>query len=66
MSRRSHYLNNEKLPLPSTSYAYTEEMLEELAKSKESLLHFTENYFTIVNIDEGEQKIKLYPRLKPS
>lgn len=61
MARRAHYLNNEKLPLPSTAYAYTEEMMEELAKSKESLLHFTENYFTIVNVDEGEQKIKLYP-----
>lgn len=61
MAKRAHYLNNEKLPLPSTSYTWTEEMMQELARSRESLLHFTENYFTIINVDEGEQKIKLYP-----
>lgn len=64
MSKRSHYLNNENLPLPSTAYSYTQEMMEDLLKSKNSLLHFVENHFTIVNVDEGEQTIKLYPAQK--
>ena len=61
MAKRAHYLNNEKLPLPSSSYGWSPEMLSELGKCKESLLYFAENYFTVINVDDGEQKIKLYP-----
>jgi hypothetical protein len=35
-------------------------MIKELTKCKKDILYFAENYFTIVNLDRGKEKIKLY------
>jgi hypothetical protein len=63
-SKRTHYLNNENLPLPATKHNYTPEMIEEIAKCKKDLIYFAQSYFTIINIDDGEKKIELYPAQK--
>lgn len=58
--RADKYLNNnENLPI-NVEIQYTAEDLEELRKCKEDVIYFAENYFYIVNLDEGRQKIKLY------
>jgi hypothetical protein len=54
------YLGNKKLPTPSTQFEWTPEMLAEIEICKKNLLHFAENHFYIINVDEGRQKIKLY------
>lgn len=54
------YLGNKNLPTPDTEFAWTPEMLEELERCKKSLLHFAENHFYIINVDEGRQRIKLH------
>jgi hypothetical protein len=35
-------------------------MIKEIAKCRKNILHFASNYFYIVNVDEGRQKIKLH------
>lgn len=55
-----YYLGNQNLPTPNTPFEWTPEMLEELELCKKNLLHFAENHFYIINIDEGRQKIKLH------
>ena len=58
--KSDRYLNNnENLPI-SVEIKYTTEDLEEMRKCKEDIIYFAENYFYIVNLDEGRQKIKLY------
>lgn len=54
-------MNNPALPTAQAQFEYTPEMVAEIKKSKENILHFAENYFYIVNLDEGKQKIKLHP-----
>jgi hypothetical protein len=63
-SKNSYYLNNPNLPTKGATFDYTPEMVEEIDKCKEDLLHFAENYFYILNIDEGRIKIKLYEAQK--
>lgn len=53
------YLGNANIPAPGSRYEYTPAMVSEIKKCKKSLLHFAENHFYIVNVDEGRQKIKL-------
>jgi hypothetical protein len=53
------YLGNSKIPAPGSRYEYTPEMVAEIKKCKKHLLHFAENHFYIVNVDEGRQQIKL-------
>lgn len=55
--------NNESLPINIT-LEYTPEQMQELYKCSEDVLYFAENYFHIINLDEGRQKIKLYPAQK--
>lgn len=54
------YLGNKNLPTPETTFEWTEEMLSELKKCSKNILHFAENYFYIVNLDRGREKIKLH------
>jgi hypothetical protein len=58
------YMNNPSLPTPEAEFEWTPEMIQELKKCKENLLYFAENYFYIINLDEGKQKIKLHPYQK--
>lgn len=59
--KEKYYLGNERLPTADTKHEYTPEMINELKKCKKNLLHFAENYFFIINLDRGKEKIKLYP-----
>ena len=54
------YLGNKNLPTPETKFEWTPEMLSELKKCSKNILHFAENYFYIVNLDRGKEKIKLH------
>ena len=54
-----NYLGNSNIPAPGSRYEYTPEMISEIKKCKKSLLHFAENHFYIINIDEGRIPIKL-------
>jgi hypothetical protein len=60
MAKKTGYLGNQNLPTKGTVYDYTEEQIKEIEKCGSSILHFAENYFYILNLDEGKQKIKLY------
>lgn len=55
-----YYLGNSNLPTARTEYDYTPEMIKEIAKCKKNILHFASNYFYIINVDDGRQKIKLH------
>lgn len=57
---RDFYLGNPNLPTDKTLYEWTPKMVSELKKSKKDLLYFAENFFHIINLDEGRQKIKLH------
>ena len=54
------YLGNKNLPTPETKFEWTPVMLAELKKCSKNILHFAENYFYIVNLDRGKEKIKLH------
>ena len=54
------YLGNKNLPRSDAEFEWTPEMVSELKKSKRNILHFAENYFHIVNLDRGKEKIALY------
>jgi len=54
------YLNNPKLPTRQAEFEYTPEMLQDIKKSKNNMLYFAENFFYIIDPDEGRQKIKLF------
>ena len=58
--KEKFYLGNQRLPTVDTKHEYTPEMINELKKCKKNLLHFAENYFFIINLDRGKEKIKLY------
>jgi Terminase RNaseH-like domain len=59
-STRSGYLNNPNLPTIDAQFEYTPEMVQEIQKSKENILHFAENYFFIIAPDTGRQVIELH------
>jgi hypothetical protein len=58
--KEKYYLGNTNLPTAQTEYDYTPQMIKEIAKCKKNILHFASNYFYIINVDEGRQKIKLH------
>lgn len=58
--KNSFYMGNQNLPSKGASFEYTKEMVDEIDKCKNDLLYFAENYFFILNLDEGRQKIRLY------
>ena len=59
-STRSGYLNNPNLPTIDAQFEYTPEMVQEIQKSRENILHFAENYFFIIAPDTGRQVIELH------
>jgi len=58
--KKQIYMNNPALPTVEAQFEYTPEMVADLKKCKENILHFAENHFYIVTNDEGRQKIKLH------
>ena len=59
-----YYLGNKNLPKPETEFEWTPAMVNHLKKSKKNIIHFAQNFFHIVNLDQGKQKIKLFPAQK--
>jgi hypothetical protein len=59
-----YYRGSKNIPIAGAPYKYTLTMLEQLEKCKQDVVHFAENFFYIVNIDNGKQKIKLYEAQK--
>lgn len=60
VDKEKFYLGNKNLPTSDTKFEYTPEMINEIKKCKKNILHFAENYFYIVNLDRGKEKIVLY------
>ena len=58
------YLRNKRLPRPDAQFNWTPEMIAEIEKCKNDILYFAEHYFHIVTLDDGKQKITLYPAQK--
>ena len=56
---RQFYLGNKNLPRSGAEFEWTPEMVATLKKCKRNILHFAENYFYIVNLDRGKEKIAL-------
>ena len=54
------YLGNKHLPTDRAEFEWTPEMVANLKKCKKNLLFFAENHFTIVNLDRGKERIKLF------
>ena len=58
------YLNNPNLPRSGALFEYTPEMVKEIKKCSQNILHFAEEYFFIVHPDKGRMKIPLRPYQK--
>jgi hypothetical protein len=56
---RTEYLGNPNLPTPNVEFEYTPEQIKEIAKCKDDIIYFAENYFYI-QTEDGKQKIELY------
>ena len=54
------YLGNKNLPTESAEFEWTPKMVNDLKKSRRNILYFAENFFYIVNLDRGKDKIELY------
>ena len=58
--------NNQQLKAPNvTEYIdqnVFKQRMEEVKKITEDICYFAEHYFYIINLDQGKQKIKLYPK----
>jgi len=55
-----YYLNNPSLPTSRAEFEYTPEVVKDIKKCEQNLLFFAENYFYIIDPDEGRTIIKLY------
>lgn len=58
------YMGNPNVPAKGAEFEYTPEMVKEIEKCRKDILYFAENYFFILNLDEGRIKIKLYAAQK--
>lgn len=54
------YMGNKNLPTQNAEFEWTKEMVASLKKCKRNLLYFAENFFTIINLDRGREKITLF------
>ena len=60
VKNKQNYMNNPNLPNVGAEFQYTPKMINEIKKCTKNILHFAENYFHIVSLDEGKQKINLH------
>lgn len=60
LSYDQSYLKNKRLPRSDLEIEWTPQRIAEIRKCKENLRYFAENYFYIVDVDEGKKKIDLY------
>lgn len=54
------YKGNENLLRGNATLKWTKEMEDDLRLCRKSILHFAENHFFILTLDEGRRKIELY------
>lgn len=59
-----YYRGSKHVPIAGAQYQFSAHMVEELRKCKEDIIYFAENFFQIVAIDRGKEKIKLYEAQK--
>lgn len=59
-NEKQYYLGNKNLPRPDLEIEWTPQMVRELKKARQNILYFAENFFHIVNLDRGKEKIKLF------
>ena len=57
---KQNYMNNPDLPNVGAEFEYTPKMIKELKKAQNNLLYFAENFFHIISLDDGKQKINLH------
>lgn len=65
-NKNEFYLGNPNLPNKHWKGEYTKAMVEDIKKSRQNLLYFAENFFYIIDPDEGKVKINLFPYQKKS
>ena len=54
------YMGNKNLPTGKAEFEWTSKMVADLKKCQKNLLYFAENFFTIINLDRGREKITLF------
>lgn len=59
-----YYRGSKHVPVAGAQYEFTADMIEELRRCKNDIVYFAENFFYIVSIDEGKQRIHLYEAQK--
>jgi hypothetical protein len=59
-----YYRGSKNVPIAGAQYEFTGDMVEELRKCKSDVVYFAENFFYIVSVDSGKEKIKLYDAQK--
>jgi hypothetical protein len=55
------YMGNTNLPNSNWKGEWTKDKVQSLKKASKNILYFAENFFHIVNLDRGKEKIKLHP-----
>lgn len=53
-------MGNKNLPTGKAEFEWTKQMVVDLKKCQKNLLYFAENFFTIINLDRGREKITLF------
>ena len=53
-------MNNPNLPTVDATFEYTPKMVKDLEKCQKNILYFAEQFFYIVSLDEGKQRINLH------
>ena len=59
-----YYRGSKHVPVAGAQYEFTADMVEELKRCKEDIVYFAENFFFIITLDRGKEKIKLYDAQK--
>jgi hypothetical protein len=59
-----YYRGSKNVPVAGAQYEFTADMVDELRRCKNDIIYFAENFFYIISLDEGKQKIKLYEAQK--
>lgn len=62
--KSKYYMGDKNLPVPDSKHEYTINEIKELSKCAKDITYFAENYFYIVTVENGKQKIPLYPAQK--
>jgi len=59
-----YYRGSTHVPIAGAQYKFTADMVSELRRCKEDIIYFAENFFYIIALDRGKEKIQLYEAQK--